>query len=142
MGMKLEIEAALMAHSAWRKHFRDYLNGKASFDVSTAGASDQCDFGKWLNQEGRRLISPKRHGEICSAHDEFHQVAAGILQKIKEKRFTEVRAEIAAEGLLNRASARLSEELLKAALHENVATVVPPPNEAAPVSQGIEKPPE
>jgi hypothetical protein len=83
-----------------------------------------------------------RQDEIRSAHDEFHRIAAGILQKIQEKRFVEVRADIATDGALNRASARLSELLLKARLHEPTATVAPKPNESASVSQGSETPPE
>lgn len=140
MGMKFEIEAALQAHSAWRKHFRDYLNGKASFDVTTAGASDQCQFGKWLGNEGHRLMPPKRQGEIHAAHDEFHRVASEILQKIKEKRYAEVRAAIASDGVLNLASARLSELLLMASLHEAPAASGALPNETVPVTQGTEKP--
>ena len=54
--MKSEIDAALEAHAAWRKHFRDYLSGRASFDVASAGASDLCQFGRWLSREGYRLM--------------------------------------------------------------------------------------
>jgi len=139
--MKFEIEAALMAHSAWRKHFRDYLNGKASFDIGTAGDSHQCQFGNWLGNEGHRLMPPERHDEIRSAHDEFHQIAAEIIQKITEKRFAEVRADISSDGALNRASGRLSELLLKARLHEPAAPGAPQSTESAQVSQGSEKSP-
>jgi hypothetical protein len=142
MGMKFEIEAALMAHSAWRKHFRDYLNGKSSFDVSTAGDSHRCQFGNWLDNEGYRLMPSKRQDEIRAAHDEFHRIAAEIVQKIAEKRFVEVRADISSDGALNRASSRLAELLLKARLHEPTPTGAPQPKESAPVSQGGESPPD
>ena len=141
MSMKFEIDAALMAHSAWRKRFRDYLNGKASFDLKTAGDSHQCQFGKWFDNEGHRLMPQKRQGDIRAAHDEFHRIAAEIVQKITEKRFAEVRADISSDGALNRASARLSELLLKASLHEPAAPAAPQATESAPVSQGSEKPP-
>jgi hypothetical protein len=122
MGMKIEIEEALMAHAAWRKRFRDFLNGKASFDLASAGDGHQCQFGKWLDKEGYRLMPEKRHTEIREAHDEFHRVAAGIVQKIKEKQFAEAHADIATDGALNQASARLTELLTKARLHEPGAT--------------------
>jgi hypothetical protein len=141
MSMKFEIEAALMAHAAWRKHFRDYLNGKASFDISTAGDSHRCQFGNWFDNEGHRLMPQKRHDDIRAAHDEFHRVAAEILQKLKEKRFAEVRADISSDGALNRASARLSELLLKASLHEPAAVGAPQATESAQVPQESEKPP-
>lgn len=130
MGMKFEIDAALMAHSAWRKRFRDYLNGKASFDAATVGDSHACQFGNWLDNEGHRLMPIKRRGEILSAHDDFHRIAAEILQKIKERRFAEVKADIGADGVLNRASSRLSELLLKARLHESSAPDPSEPNAA------------
>ena len=139
MGMKYEIEAELRAHAAWRKHFRDYLNGKACFDVTTAGASDQCDLGKWLADEG--AMPQELHVEIRFAHDEFHGIAAEIIVKIKEKRYAEAHADISSDGALNRASTRLSESLLKASLHEGSATGTATGTTAPPdtPSQGTEK---
>ena len=142
MGMKIEIEEALMAHSAWRKRFRDYLNGKASFDLASAGDGHQCQFGKWLDKEGYRLMPEKRHTEIRDAHDEFHRVAAGIIQKIKEKRFSDAHADIAAEGALNQASARLTELLVKAKLLDPIAAPAPKSSESQSVSQGAAVSPE
>lgn len=126
MGMKIEIEEALLAHSAWRKRFKDYLNGKAPFDVNLASDSHHCQFGDWLDHEGYRLMPEKRRTEIRVAHDEFHRVAGGIVQKIHEKRFAEAKEDLAADGPLNRASARLTEALVKAKLHE--PTAVAPAN--------------
>ena len=125
MGMKFEIEAALMAHSAWRKHFRDYLNGKAAFDVTTAGDSHKCQFGNWLDNEWHRLMPSRRHDEIRAAHDDFHRIAAEILQKIREKRFDEVRADISSDGAFNQATNLLTELLSKARLHEPTGTSTP-----------------
>lgn len=136
MGMRFEIDAALKAHSVWRKRFRDYLNGKASFDVMSVGDSHQCQFGHWLDNEGHRLMPTKRQGEIRCAHDDFHRVAAEILQKIKEKRFAEVRADIGPDGVLNQASVRLSELLLKARLHEPGAKDATKPNESPTPQEG------
>ena len=118
MGMKMEIEQALLAHAAWRRHFKDYLYGKASFDVMAAGDSRQCRFGNWLDREGYRLMPEKRRLEVREAHEEFHRIAAGVVQKIREKRFAEAKEDLAAHGPLNRASARLAESLVKAKLHE------------------------
>ena len=142
MGMKFEIEEALHAHATWRKRFRDYLNGNASFDVMAVGDSHQCQFGNWLDKEGYRLMPPNRQDEIRSAHDEFHRIAAEIVQKIKEKRFADVREDISSEGSLNRASRRLSDVLLKARLHEPTAMGVSRPTGSAPVLDGREAPPE
>ncbi len=118
MGMKDEIDAALQAHAAWRKRFKDYLNGHAPFDLDTVAVTDQCDFGRWLNKEGHRLMPTELHGEICAAHTEFHRVAGEIIQKIKQKQFEEARQDIARDGTLNQVSAQLTALLLKATLRE------------------------
>lgn len=132
MGMKIEIEAALLAHSAWRKRFKDYLYGKASFDAALVGDSHRCQFGDWLDHEGYRLMPERRRLEIQAAHNEFHRVADGIVRKIQEKRFAEAKEDLAADGPLNQASARLSESLVKAKLHEPSAVAPASSPEADP----------
>lgn len=118
MGMREEIDAALQAHAAWRKHFKDILYGHVAFDLDIVSATDRCEFGRWLEHEGRRLLPGKLPDEIREAHEHFHRIAAGLIEKIRQKRFDEARRDIAAEGILNQASARLSYLLLKASVRE------------------------
>lgn len=116
--MKSEVEQALDAHALWRKRFKDYLNGRAAFDVANAGATDQCQFGQWLNREGYRLMPTDLYGQIREAHDDFHRVAASIIQKIKDKQFADARQDLSASGPFNQASERLAGFLLRAKLRE------------------------
>lgn len=118
MGMKSEVEQALEAHAAWRRHFRDYLSGRCAFDADNAGANDRCKFGKWLNREGYRLMPSDLHEHIRAAHDEFHRIAGGIVRKIKDKQFDAARLDLAPDGSFNRASEHLSALLRKATLRE------------------------
>ncbi len=141
MGMREEIDAALHAHAAWRTRFKDYLSGRAPFDTNLAGVTDQCDFGRWLAKEGYRLMPSEIHGQIQEAHAEFHRVAGEVVRKIKEKRFEEVRQDLAAEGAFNLTSARLSDLLRKASLREKspaAAAATAPP--AEPAAQGQAEP--
>lgn len=141
MRMKKEIEEALHAHAVWRKQFKDFLNGRASFDLATVSATDQCIFGKWLDNEGYRMIPSALHDEIRAVHKEFHQIAAEIIQKIKEKRFAEAREDISQDGPLNRASLRLGGLLLKLSLREPTRAGSPSSqNEPAPSAQESEEP--
>lgn len=148
MGMKSEIEQALDAHAAWRKRFKDFLNGRGSFDIAVVGANDQCQFGQWLNREGSRLMPSNLHGETRAVHDEFHRVAAGIVQKIKDKQFAEARKDLAADGALNRASENLKSILLKATLREPgsgagasaAQAEAAPPEQAAPQAEAAPAP--
>lgn len=118
MGMKSEIEQALEAHALWRKRFKDFLNGRGSFEIATVGANDQCQFGQWLNREGHRLMPVSLYDDIRSAHDEFHLIAASIIQKIKNKQFAEAHQDLETEGPFNRASEHLASILFKASLRE------------------------
>ena len=126
MAMKSEIEAALHAHSAWREHFKDILNGRAPFDLKSIGASDQCTLGKWLINEGQRMIPAELHDEICTVHQDFHHIAAEIIQKIKDKRYAEAHEDISLDGPLNLTSLKLRSLLVKLSFKE------PPAAGAAP----------
>lgn len=142
MGMREEIDAALQAHAAWRARFKDYLSGRTAFDTALAGVTDQCAFGRWLAQEGNRLMPSELHGQIHDIHTEFHRVAGEIVRKIKEKRFDEVKQDLSAEGPFNQTSARLSDLLHKASLREKGAAAAAPPAEtAAPVAESAPPPP-
>jgi hypothetical protein len=141
MGMKIEIEEALHAHALWRKQFKDFLSGRAAFDLEKVGATDQCIFGKWLENEGCRLIPAELHDEICAVHKEFHLIAAEIIRKIKEKQFAEAREDISPDGSLNRASLRLRDMLLKLSLREPTGAGAPAPLYGqAPSTQRSEEP--
>lgn len=118
MAMKSEIEAALKAHAAWREHFNDILHGRAPFDLNEVSADDQCKLGKWLVNEGHRMLPLELHDEICAVHHEFHRIAAEILQKIREKRYAEAKQDIALDGAFNQTSKQLRSLLAKLTFKE------------------------
>ena len=81
------------------------------------------------------------HDEICAVHKEFHQIAAGIIQKIKQKRFAEAHEDISQDGSLNRASLRLRELLLKLSLREQTGAGLSSPQHEQPLrAQRAEEP--
>lgn len=135
MAMKSEIEAALKAHSLWRERFNDILHGRAPFDLGMISATDQCDFGKWLSSEGKRLLSPEAHKEVCAVHQEFHQIAAGIIKNIKDKHFAEAKNAIELKGPLNQTSLRLKSLLTKLSFMEPAAAAVQPEENAPPTAE-------
>jgi hypothetical protein len=124
MAMKSEIEVELQAHSAWRQHFKDILNGRSSFDLNEIRAHDQCVLGKWLINEGRRMIPAELHNEICRVHQDFHKIASEIIQKIKDKRYVEAHEDISLEGPLNLTSIKLKSLLVKLSFKEPPAEPV------------------
>lgn len=118
MAMKSEIEMALQAHAAWRERFKNILNGRAPFDLQEINASNQCTLGKWLINEGQRMIPCELYDEICTVHQKFHHIAAEIIQKIKDKRYVEAHADISLEGPLNLTSMKLRSLLVKLSFKE------------------------
>lgn len=86
------------------------------------------------------MIPSELHDEICTVHAEFHQIAADIIQKIKEKRFAEAQEDIAPDGSLNQATERLRQLLLKLSFREQVgAGSLLPPGEPASNAPGSEE---
>ena len=60
MGIKEDIEQAIHTHAAWKAKFRDFLSGKAAFDLAVIGDTGACHLGQWIGEEGCRLLSKKR----------------------------------------------------------------------------------
>lgn len=133
MSIKEDIEQAIHAHDAWKAKFRDFLSGKAAFDLATIGDAGACHLGQWIEQEGCRLLSKKDRDEICKRHTEFHRVARAIVQKIKQKDFNGARRDLACEGVFDQASLALAVALRKATLHASSSAAGPdtPPEPAA-----------
>ena len=117
MGLKHDIEDAIQVHGAWKAKFRDYLSGKTAIDLNAVGETNCCKLGQWLEQEGRKLLPQKNHEEICKLHAEFHQAAAEVTRKIKQKDFVGARQDLASDGILNQASRTLTTCLLKTVQH-------------------------
>lgn len=59
MALKHEIEQAIADHAAWKARFRDFINGKIELDAATVGKENHCQFGKWIEHEGERMLLPK-----------------------------------------------------------------------------------
>lgn len=81
------------------------------------------------------MIPSQLHDEIHVVHQEFHQIAAEINQKIKEKRYTEAKNDISLEGALNQKSIRLRSLRAKLSFRESAAT-------NSPLQQNIQAPAE
>jgi hypothetical protein len=117
MSLNVEIDEAIHAHKAWKVNFHNFLNGKLALDVVHLGENNHCKFAQWLESGGRVFLTEKDYNEIGVLHADFHHVVAEIIHKIKEKDFTGAHADIEPEGVLDQASALLTQRLLKASLH-------------------------
>ncbi|PIQ14038.1 MAG: hypothetical protein CO125_01795 [Hydrogenophilales bacterium CG_4_9_14_3_um_filter_59_35] len=114
MALKHEIEQAIADHAAWKARFRDFINGKLELDAPTVGKDNHCQFGKWIEKEGERMLLPKEvHDEIFSLHAEFHRVAATVVEKKKRGDIHGAQQDITSNGSFGRASSALMQRMLK-----------------------------
>ena len=116
MGIRRDIEYAIHIHGAWKTRFRDFLSGRAAMDLSVVGQSHACKLGHWLDNEARRMLSAEDHAEACRLHDQFHQVAGEIVDRIKQKDFGAARQALVPAGAFDQASHGLAAFLRKKAL--------------------------
>ena len=74
------IDAALTAHTQWKKRLHDALKtGQSEFQVAVVKRDNACQFGQWLyglSQEERNSDECKK---VIELHAEFHKTAAEIL---------------------------------------------------------------
>ncbi len=73
---------ALEAHEAWNAKLRQAIEtGDCPTPVGQAGRDDACTFGKWLH--GNPSIQheqPEQWQTLHDLHEQFHQLAAGVLE--------------------------------------------------------------
>jgi len=114
MALKHEIEQAIADHAAWKARFRDFINGKIELDATTVGKENFCQFGKWIENEGERMLLPKEvHDDIFSLHAEFHRVAATVVEKKNKGDIQGAQHDLTSNGAFGRASAALMQRMLK-----------------------------
>ncbi|MBT9540886.1 CZB domain-containing protein [Thiobacillus sp.] len=131
MTIKSDIEEAIAVHGAWKATFRNFLSGKVELDLSSVGRADACKLGIWLNDGGRRKLSPENYAKACEMHDRFHQVAGEIVHNIKQKNFEAARQSLASGGDFDRASHAVCAFLRKLTLHDNHKPATPTHDAAA-----------
>ena len=114
MALKHEIEQAISDHAAWKARFRDFINGRIELDATTVGKDNHCNFGKWLEKEGERMLLPKEvHDEILSLHAAFHRVAAAVGEKKNKGDALGAQKDLSSNGAFGLASAALMQRMLK-----------------------------
>jgi len=74
--------AALEAHEAWNAKLRQAIEtGECPTSVEQAGRDDACTFGKWLHgNPSFQREHPDRWQMLHDLHEQFHRLAAGVLE--------------------------------------------------------------
>jgi hypothetical protein len=77
-------------------------------------ANDQCDFGKWLNGEGKGLLDGASYQQIHKLHTEFHKIAGEVVRKVERGDVAGGKAAIEKTGEFGKASAVLTAAMMAA----------------------------
>lgn len=69
-----------LQHLAWVTRVRGVLDGKFQLEASAVADHHQCDFGKWLDGNGKALLEAKGiYGAIYDQHEQMHLQAKQIV---------------------------------------------------------------
>jgi hypothetical protein len=75
------IDAALAAHSAWKKRLLESIEmGKSEFKVDVVRKDNACQFGQWLYSIPQEERNNRELSNIINLHAEFHKTASAILE--------------------------------------------------------------
>ncbi len=103
----LDIDAAIGAHTAWKRRFEFCIDGiiDERLNADTISDDTRCVLGCWLFGTGLELADLPLYQELVTTHREFHQIASDITRRIDARdnagaqallstRFTEISAQV------------------------------------------------
>lgn len=78
----IDIEAAIAAHLSWAKRLRFHIDGISSEQLTVSDVADfrRCVLGQWLYGSGQEYGLFKQYHELLEEHEQFHGIAAKVLQ--------------------------------------------------------------
>jgi hypothetical protein len=112
--MHPEINKAIAAHGQWKSKFNDFMSGKTTLDAATVGLSNHCDFGKWLEHEGKSVLG-QALSDVTSLHADFHKKAAAVVRMKTSGDVKGAQASLGIGGEFSAASAGLTRKLMELA---------------------------
>ena len=75
----IELEIAKAAHQAWKMRLRAFIDNK--IDIGNAVSSHDCDFGKWLDSEGKANYAHlSQMSNIVKWHEEMHDEIKRVIE--------------------------------------------------------------
>ena len=80
-GFKGEVNAAILAHEAWKLRLEDVIAGKCELSASDAKNPTLCKFGQWLygSTIPKVILNTPEFQAIQRLHARFHDLAADII---------------------------------------------------------------
>lgn len=78
----LNFMSAVDAHMKWKIRLEDCINGTSAekLQVDVVCRDDQCELGKWINDQGAQMFGfSETFSDLKAHHADFHRCAAGVL---------------------------------------------------------------
>ena len=111
MSAKAFCEKAIAAHGLWKQKMRKCIAGELKLDPLEVEKPNVCDFGKWLESEGRAELKSDDFVAIHAAHANFHRIAATVVRDHASGRTLAVQGALDIGGSFMNASVALTELL-------------------------------
>lgn len=84
--MDVDFDAAILAHSRWKKRLTDLIEGASTevLDPEKVGRDDQCDLGKWIQSVPPEVRQDPDFGKLVVEHAAFHKQASSIIRLVQQ----------------------------------------------------------
>jgi len=105
---KDSIDAALAAHSQWKKRLQDAIaTHRSEFDPAVVKRDNACQFGQWLHGLPPQDKVSEDFKRVRDLHAEFHKVTGEILELALSGRKDDALHQLEAGGSYGSASGKL-----------------------------------
>ena len=109
----MDIDSAIGKHAEWKVKFRVAIAKKEKMDVAHVANIHVCDFGAWLDNEGKH-----QHGRLpefanlVDIHKQFHAEAVKVAQLINATKYSEAEAALSGSSY-SQVSTQMANGVLK-----------------------------
>lgn len=86
MHSRLNLVAAAEAHVLWKARLGHHVYGtiREPLDSAPVGQDGICQLGSWINGSiFEPLLGSDMYQQLCDAHEQFHQLSALVIEKLK-----------------------------------------------------------
>jgi hypothetical protein len=81
-GIEMDFKEAIACHVQWKSKLSAYLaKPDHSLDASQLSRDDQCQLGRWLAGDGRKLAGNPEYARLVDEHRRFLAAAAEIVRR-------------------------------------------------------------
>ncbi len=110
----MDLRTAVQIHTDWKIRFRATIQKQERIDSLAIGREDCCEFGTWLNGEGKAHFGSLPHfGACATAHVLFHQEAGKVAAAINGRNYAGAEAMLALGSSYSSASNGVTQAIMR-----------------------------